>query len=256
MSSTARATESTSSSNCWTTETATIETSSATTASPVGRASPAAARSRWRRPRNHEATGDSAGAIVSATAIGSAITRTYQTSARRDGQRGRTDEHPATSRPPPGPRLVAHRRHLHRSRSPRWLDAAQWRPRSATSRRTARTPFPRAQYRGCEPAPSAAPARSDSPPGGLHERCSERERRARRARPRSGPREREQDGRQGSGFDRGHSRHAVRSTWRGPSASPRRIRSPTTSDHTCAAQKTSIDPSSDKVIVRAPAPDS
>ncbi len=53
----------------------------------------------------------------------------------------------------------------------------------------------------------------------------------------------------------GHSRRAMTSTSRGLNPAPRRIRSPTASDHTCAAQKTSIDPSNDAVIARAPAPD-
>ena len=82
MSSTARETAERSSSNCSTTEIVATATSPITSASPVNRASAAAGRSRWRRPRNHEATGDSAGAIVSAMATGSTITRRYQSSAR------------------------------------------------------------------------------------------------------------------------------------------------------------------------------
>jgi hypothetical protein len=79
MSSTARETESASSSYCARTEVVTIAISAATAANPTRSASAAAGRPS--RLRSDPATGDSAGAIVSATMTGSTMTRTYQSSA-------------------------------------------------------------------------------------------------------------------------------------------------------------------------------
>ena len=76
-----------------------------------------------------------------------------------------------------------------------------WTSRSAASRRTASDSFARGEHGGCEPTPSGASPRGESPRDDLHQGRCERQPRAGLARPCSGPRERKEDRRENGSFD-------------------------------------------------------
>lgn len=120
----------------------------------------------------------------------------------------------------------------------------------------AKNPLPHSEDDGAERGCAGAKPSDDAPAGYLQNRAAQRERGAGLARPDARPGKCQEGCGNSCSFDQGPFAtrdHGMTRAW---NFVPAETCSPTTSDHTCASQKTSIDANSLPVKVRSCAPTS